>query len=269
MEQCNANSANVCQYPRQAQHRALFQLTDRNLQSFFELWGDRFNKNPRKLKHLSRFASNAIRKIDLIHIHLRIMAYLVARRNPRSLSRPSAVSLADTQRTIDTIHKTTSNMSFASVLEFTESIYHLINESLDGLGYKANIVSVRTAIQVTNHRTDTSERVLTNTIEKWSDLNFRVSYLMMHCDALATHSSLSSISPTSPSQTTRPGSTFSLPYHAPLPYSHETLPSTTGFRRTSYAAHQTANRASVSTLSSVDLGTPWDIVRATLGLVQV
>jgi hypothetical protein len=269
LEQCNANDANVYQSSRQVKYRELFQLIDPNLQSFFELWGDRFNKNPRKLKHLSRFASNAIRPVELINIHLRIMEYLVVRQDPCSLSRPSAVSSVDRQHTLNTVHRTTSDMGFASVLEFIESMYSLINESLSGLGHKANIVSVGAGIEVANHRTDTSVLVLTNTIDEWSDLNIRVNYLMMHCDTPATTSSLSSIAPTSPSQTTRPGSTFSLPYHTYLPYSHETLPSTTGFRRTSYAAHQAANRASVSTLSSVDLGTPWDIVRATLGLVQL
>lgn len=260
LEHCNVNDANIYKSPRQVKYRALSHLIDPDPQSLFELWGERF-KNSRKLKHISRIASKTIRPVDLIQTHLLVMAYLVVRWNPCGLSRPSALNLADPQHTLHAVR---------AVLEFIESMYRLTNESLNGLGYKANIVPVKAGIEVANHRTDISVQLLTNAIEEWSDLKIRVSYLMMHCDAPAPISSSRSIAPTSPSQTTRPGSTFSsLPYHTYLPYSHETLPSTTGFRRASYVAQQTANRASVSTLSSVDLGTPWDIVRATLGLVQL
>jgi hypothetical protein len=200
---------------------------------------------------------------------LQAMAYLIVRREKENRPRSSAHSMAGRQYNIDRKGRTPSQVTSGSIMEFTESIRNTIDGLLGHLGFEVSIVFGEGGMGFADHGADKSVQALANAIRYWTDLGTRISYLTMHCDSPPGTPSSASTVPTSPSQTIWPGSTFSLPFHSYLPSSHETNPSPTGFRRTSYAAHQAANRASVSTLSSVDLGTPWDIIRATSGLVQM
>ena len=257
-----------CQYLKKLQCRALPQLIEPSPHPFIQLWAFRSNKNPQRLKYLSIYASNAERSIDRIHTISQTVAYLIVRLDPGNLSTLSTRSSTGRRYAINTKSRTSSNASLGSVIEFLKSIHHFIAVTLDELGFEASMSFDEANVEVADRLGDNSIQVLTNTLQYWENLSLRVAYLTMHCDAQPGSPKASSTAPTSPSQTTRPGSTFSIPYHTYLPSSHETHPSPTGFRRQSYA-HQAANRASISTLSSVDLGTPWDIVRATVGLVQM